>query len=151
MQGGGAQMSGASQGYQAPSYAQGGGKKISIGGIVAAAGYFLMFISIFMPLYSALGESANQLDIPVFGVISIIVVLVGIAAAVVSILTKNKVLLLIITIIEVLYAVIAVIVFAIAKSEFGMGLVSFGVGFYFWIIGIVAALVGMILDYAKKK
>ena len=154
------------QGY-AP--AQRGGLKISIGGIVAFVGYLLMMIAIFVPMYSAMGRGLSiRLIVTMATTMSIgsgegagvmmfllfwlplIMAILGMICAAVSVFTRNKVLLLVVTILEVIFAIIAIIVLVMAKSEAGP-LASLSVGFFLYIIGIVVALVGMILDYAGKR
>ena len=151
-------------GYQQmPSYAPAkGGLKISIGGIVATVGYLLILISLFVPMYSYFGmgvplrlmtTAGNELGDAAMGwlfYVPLIFAIVGLLCALLSVFTRNKVVLLIVTIFEVLFSVLALIIIVMAKSEFG-GVVSLSVGFFMWIIGIVVAFVGMIMDYAGKK
>ncbi|MBR0092300.1 MAG: zinc-ribbon domain-containing protein [Lachnospiraceae bacterium] len=167
VQGDGMQSAGASVqgGYsQAGAYAPArSGFRISIGGIVAAVGYLLILIALFVPMYSdeMIGFSLSEMGSAVgfmggagyafvLFYLPLIMVIIGIACALVSVFTRNKVLLLVVTIFEVLFSVIAIVILIIAKSEIGFG-VSFSVGFFLWIIGIVVALVGMIMDYAGKR
>lgn len=166
MQGGAQQAAGAPAqgGYQQmPSYAPAkGGLRISIGGIVATVGYLLILISLFVPMYTYMGVSVplrlmttagSALGDAAMGwlfYVPLIFVIVGLLCALLSVFTRNKVVLLIVTIFEVLFSVLALIIIVMAKSEFG-GVVSLSVGFFMWIIGIVVAFVGMIMDYAGKR
>lgn len=166
MQGGAQQAAGAPAqgGYQQmPSYAPAkGGLRISIGGIVATVGYLLILISLFVPMYTYMGVSVplrlmttagSALGDAAMGwlfYVPLIFVIVGLLCALLSVFTRNKVVLLIVTIFEVLFSVLALIIIVMAKSEFG-GVVSLSVGFFLWIIGIVVAFVGMIMDYAGKR
>lgn len=172
MQGGAQQAAGAPAqgGYQQmPSYAPApakGGLKISIGGIVALVGYVIMLISLFVPIIritdwgvpvgvslsqaATAGSVLGDSNLGWLFYVPLIFVILGLIVALLSVFTRNKVALLIVTIFEVLFAVFVIIVLAMVKSE-EPGSASFGAGFFMWIIGIVAAFVGMIMDYAGKR
>ncbi|MBR0092297.1 MAG: zinc ribbon domain-containing protein [Lachnospiraceae bacterium] len=147
------------------------GRKISIGGIVAAVGYLLMIIALFLPLFSNsygfyTGGVNPSYSISVWGLVSVaarheglimviiliplIILFIGLVCALIAIFIRNRMQLLLVTVSEVTIAVLAIAAAVIASVAGGEWL-SLTAGFYVWIVGTVLILIGAILDYALKK